>query len=58
MIALISIIASLTIAIIGIAFLYRIALKDGNEEINKKRININTDYDGMGTFARYINKKP
>lgn len=58
MIALISIIASLLIAIIGFAFLYRIALKEESEEINKKRVNINTDYDGMGTFARYINRKP
>ena len=56
MIALRAISVSLTIATIGLVVLYRASLKDGDREMQKRRHNIPTDYDGMGTFSRYINK--
>ncbi|MCC5934346.1 MAG: hypothetical protein LAT75_03215 [Candidatus Cyclonatronum sp.] len=40
----------------GISAIYYYSLKDEPREHQKTRVDVPTDYDGMGTFSRYINK--
>jgi len=49
----------LTVLILSIAlFIYTFIISLDNEgtEYNKVKVNTPTDYDGMGTFSRYIGK--
>lgn len=40
----------------GLGAIYFYALKEEPREHQKTRVDVPTDYDGMGTFSRYINK--
>ncbi|AXI99813.1 hypothetical protein CYPRO_0529 [Cyclonatronum proteinivorum] len=40
----------------GITSIYYYSLKDEPRVNNKTKVEVPTDYDGMGTFSRYINK--
>ncbi|MFW6347888.1 MAG: hypothetical protein ACOC2C_04675 [Cyclonatronaceae bacterium] len=48
--------SGLIVSLIAFAGLYFMSLKDENSTYDKNKVQNNTDYDGMGTFSRYINK--
>lgn len=48
--------SGLLISLIAFGGLYMMSLKEENSEYRKQKVQTNTDYDGMGTFSRYINK--
>ncbi len=54
MLTLIIALMVITVTVLGI--LYYASLGSGKRDFRKTKVNVPTDYDGMGTFSRYINK--
>lgn len=48
--------SGLIITLVAFAGLYFMSLKDESSDHHKEKVQNNTDYDGMGTFSRYVNK--
>lgn len=48
--------SGLIVTLVAFAGLYFMSLKDVDSDHQKNKVQNNTDYDGMGTFSRYINK--
>jgi Tfp pilus assembly protein PilV len=46
----------LIISLLAFAGIYFMSLQDVDSDDKKKRVQNNADYDGMGTYSRYINK--